>query len=490
MKKAKKFLLLGSFFLLILILAGCVPGLPENTSTGSADWAGLPSSGVSCYVVDQSAYFRLSRSGYKNNAEIRYVRVYASATIPSYKIGVTTRKVKDSSNSPMVGYEIHEYTEAGNRDRISMREFLLAHEGPIGSRTSLPNQAPFDVYLDENELDRLEEDFIQNCQPTGGTTVVMVPPAGTPQAEMPNAFFEKTAIDHTGYEMEFNQVQQDLGSFYVKVSSTNRLPQGFSQIGTIPMTSVTEAKTYDVDYHLGTIYLVSQTEPTAIFLYEGTDEDPRPANLISKTLKLDTIKFVVLNAWNWFTPECKPVLYFYPTKPEVNSVWVKPRGYLTLTEPDYGWGWQNLWLTPEGKIFYQGRVYPYLHYEAMIGNFAPPKTGYLVKRQDLPNFFDNLLPKVGLNSKEAGDFKEYWLSRLVDSPFFQVSVLSSSEIEAIEPVEFSVLPQTFIRVRLYFKGLDSPVKLPLPELEGVLPRKGFTVVEWGGLYSGLNLKND
>jgi hypothetical protein len=106
----------------------------------------------------------------------------------------------------------------------------------------------------------------------------------------------------------------------------------------------------------------------------------------------------------------------------------------------------------------------------------------VVKKENLPSFFDEILPRVGLNQKEAKDFKDYWLSRLKDFPYFQVSLLTNEEIEKIEPIVFSKNPDTFIRVRFYFKGLNSPIKISSPPIPSLPLRTGFVVVEWGGLY--------
>jgi len=202
-----------------------------------------------------------------------------------------------------------------------------------------------------------------------------------------------------------------------------------------------------------------------------------------KTLKLGTFSFPPPHPWyHAYLPECKPVIYFYPDRELILSLWLSPKGFLSESQPEYLNGWKNLWPLPSGTIFYQGKFYPYLHYEAMIGDFIPPKTGFVVKKENLSSFLDQLLPKLGLNEKEARDFKDYWLSRLVDFPYFQVSLLNQKEIEEIEPVEFSQKPETFLRVRFYFKGLESPIILNPPEIKGPIQRLGFTVVEWGGLY--------
>ena len=48
------------------------------------------------------------------------------------------------------------------------------------------------------------------------------------------------------------------------------------------------------------------------------------------------------------------------------------------------------------------------------------------------------------------------------------------------PLEFSIQPDTIIRVRMIFKGLDEYKNIEEQMLEPAPEREGFTVVEWGG----------
>lgn len=448
----KKIILAASFSLLLLFLTGC-----EQETDRMFAPSGTP--GVmkaGCYSIEENVAFDFGG--------VHYVRLFKQATIPAGKIGGTA---KDTGSKTPNGDSIYKYI-SGNWENEGMGIFLLVKlQNPDGY---------FDVYVDSRETDKLP-DFVKNCQPKGGSTVVMIPPPGSPQQEMPNSFFKTADM----FDTDFSQVTDPLKNYYVKIGPATKSGDAI-RIGKITMKTQSETKEYGVYFHLGTVYLVNGTNT---YQYEGTNDDLSKAQSEpAKTLKLDTIQFVTLSDWNWFTPECKPVIYFYPEKETQLSLWLYPRGYLTLTEPEYQNGWKNLWLSPTGRIFTNGRFYPYLHYEAMIGGFVPPPTGFVVEGQDLPSFFDKILPQMGLNLKEAGDFKEYWLARLTGFPYFQASPLSLKQIEEIEPVKFSYDPDAFIRIRFYFKGLTQPIKLETPEMEPLPRRDGFTVVEWGGLYQG------
>lgn len=53
------------------------------------------------------------------------------------------------------------------------------------------------------------------------------------------------------------------------------------------------------------------------------------------------------------------------------------------------------------------------------------------------------------------------------------------EINEYMPLEFSVQPDSIIRVLMQFKAIDEYIEIPEQELE-TPEREGFAVVEWGG----------
>lgn len=207
----------------------------------------------------------------------------------------------------------------------------------------------------------------------------------------------------------------------------------------------------------------------------------------SQGLQIQTFSFPTVNAWAWYSPECKPAIYLYPKTETQISVHITPKGFLTYTNPLYPRnGWQ-VTAYPNGSISKNGKLYPYLYYEAKIQDSAiqKPINGYVVSFNDLPNLYSTLLPKLGLNHKEQQDFTTYWEKALHKAPYYLVSVMDNSAINNIEPLAISPTPDTLIRVRLYFEALDKPIKVTTPILTAVSKRQGFTAVEWGGL-----VKND
>jgi hypothetical protein len=174
----------------------------------------------------------------------------------------------------------------------------------------------------------------------------------------------------------------------------------------------------------------------------------------------------------------KPALYLYPNKTKKVEVILKPKGQIIKTIPEYKDKWSVI-ANPDGLI---DNKYPYLFYEVALENSVNlPKDGWIVKTIDLGNWFDINLPKLGLNKKEIKDFKEYWLGELKGYPYYKIRLLSKEFLNENIAVKINPKADTFIRVIFYFEGTyDSKEKLIEPQIK-TPTRKGFTVVEWGGI---------
>jgi len=103
---------------------------------------------------------------------------------------------------------------------------------------------------------------------------------------------------------------------------------------------------------------------------------------------------------------------------------------------------------------------------------------------NLPSFFDEVLPKLGLNAKESKEFKEYWLKALPKSPYYFIGIMPQEQLNQNEPLTITPKEDTLIRVRLYFEAQDTLTSVQEPTIQ-TPQRSGFTVVDWGGM-----VKND
>ncbi|AEE14782.1 hypothetical protein Thena_1161 [Thermodesulfobium narugense DSM 14796] len=212
------------------------------------------------------------------------------------------------------------------------------------------------------------------------------------------------------------------------------------------------------------------------FLTNGLNEKyVSDGKLISDLEKIENIK-----SENWrpieHTVVKKPAIYLYPTADSTITVSIDPNGTITKTIPDYKGKW-TVNVTKNGKI---DKKYDYLFYEATLNDSFTPSEGWIVSYNDLSLFFDKFLPILGLNKKEAAQFKEYWLKNLKRANYYLISPVSKEFIENNLKLEVTPNPDTVIRVILYFSPLDNPINIQTPVLEKPT-RNGFTVVEWGGI---------
>ncbi len=190
---------------------------------------------------------------------------------------------------------------------------------------------------------------------------------------------------------------------------------------------------------------------------------------------------VFVNSKYALQAECgKPVIYLYPEKN--TEVTVKVGADITKSEPLYPKdGWTVL-AHPSGQLDYQDQVYPNLFWEGTGKGYYPNLTnyGFVVAQKDLISTLNSQLRDLGLNAKESADFMEFWTDKLPKAPYVRLTWLGNAEMNQLAPLSVSPRPDTSIRIFLDFAGLDKPIKLISQKLSAP-PRRGFTLVEWGGL---------
>jgi len=345
----------------------------------------------------------------------------------------------------------------------------------------------FDIYIDQAEKDKLATDpkyeFVRNCKETGGLVPVVEGPA-TPTFP-PQVISVLLPTDPRLVYLVFtpsdfyDDFKTEYAPWYIRIEEKGK-PGAAKKIGSLKVTISGQTKDYEAFYHAAIIYLTDLADSKS-YLYNPSWEEPPFSQSRNPTLQLTALKFITTSEWTWATPECKPALYLYPKEKTSLSVKLNPSGKLTYTNPVYGDGWNSVTAYSDGKLFYEGRTYPYLYYEAEIEKIRTPKEGWVVRREELGRFFDKILPSLGLNRTEADEFKAYWIPVLGKAPYYFVGLIPQEEIERIEPISFSQKPDTFIRVRLFFEPLQARVPVPEPEIAPIPPRQGFTAVDWGGI---------
>ncbi len=181
--------------------------------------------------------------------------------------------------------------------------------------------------------------------------------------------------------------------------------------------------------------------------------------------------------------ECgKPVIYLYPETTTDLTVTLAPQGGFTKTEPAYGNGW-HVTAHPDGSLINHAdqQTYPYLFWEGRGGLYSEPRNFWVVKRDEVHTFLTTTLAKLGLNEKETADFMEFWEPRMQAAPYYKIGFHGTSAMNQIAPLSISQKPHMLLRILMDYSELQSPIAANPPQLPATPVRKGFSVIEWGGV---------
>lgn len=153
---------------------------------------------------------------------------------------------------------------------------------------------------------------------------------------------------------------------------------------------------------------------------------------------------------------------------------------ITCSYPEYKDGW-NVIAKTDGTLVdvKTGRNLYALYWEGIHSEKCDFTEGFVVERKDTISFLEEKLELLGLNERESEEFIVYWLPRLQENKYNYIRFATMEEINKNMPLEFSVEPDTLIRVLMQYKPIDKYMEVKEQKLE-TPERKGFTVVEWGG----------
>jgi len=174
----------------------------------------------------------------------------------------------------------------------------------------------------------------------------------------------------------------------------------------------------------------------------------------------------------------KPVIYLYPKETMPVSVEVVPDAWFTKTIPQIIDNHWDVIAHPSSELEFGGETYPYLFYESRTYENHNPPQGWVVGAGEVVGWFNEYLPKMGLNEQETEDFVDYWSVYLPESDYFRIRLIDPEDYDRSARLTISPTPDTLIRVILLIEALDEPVGIEAPSLE-TPKRDGFTAVEWG-----------
>lgn len=259
------------------------------------------------------------------------------------------------------------------------------------------------------------------------------------------------------------------GGYIVPVNniSSSIKPMGITNIG----QTIYEFK--DINNPILKFFYTNQSED--ISLQEWYSHHPV---IVYKNAIGDNVIFT--NEKYGIAAECgKPVIYLYPTKP--TNVKVQVGADITKSEPLYNVGWQ-VQANSDGKLkTIDGNIFDSLFWEGIgHGNYPAITEGFIVPQAELQTTIMLQIKELGLNDKESVDFLDFWLSKMPDTPYIRLTWFTTAQLNELAPLVILPKPDTIIRIFLDFQGLQNKISLPIQHLTA-LPRKGFTVVEWGGL---------
>lgn len=152
-----------------------------------------------------------------------------------------------------------------------------------------------------------------------------------------------------------------------------------------------------------------------------------------------------------FAELCKPLVYVYSSVPENNtlSVILPSGGYFSKLIPHFSYG--NSWDFSSdriGNIDVSGKQYSYLYYSAKVPNYQWNTDGWQVYGSDMIVFFQDKLPKTGMNPRETDDFIGFWKSEFKKDKRYFVSFKFDDAIDQYAQLSFSQKPDAIHRILL------------------------------------------
>lgn len=181
----------------------------------------------------------------------------------------------------------------------------------------------------------------------------------------------------------------------------------------------------------------------------------------------------------------KPVIYLYPATKQEVQVKIDFSGKLLTSIPSYNKGWE-VTAFPDGRIInHQDNLeYPYLFWEGRLNKMAALDfaQGFIIEGLKTEQFLREKLSEIGLLPHEYNEFIHYWVPLMKTNQYNFIYFVGE---EYTKLVKLNILPspEAILRVFMVYKPLKNiqNIPQPVPQIFSDFDRKGFTVVEWGGM---------
>ena len=178
----------------------------------------------------------------------------------------------------------------------------------------------------------------------------------------------------------------------------------------------------------------------------------------------------------------KPVIYLYPEQEtDVHVELELTESELNTTYPKYNDGWDVV-AYPDGTLVNKadGTHHRYLFWDSVnCRTRFDFSRGFCVAGSDTERFLKEKLTYIGLTEDEMNEFIVYWLPLMEHNAYnlisFQGDAYTNSAKLTVTPA-----PDSECRIFMAYVPLENAVEIEPQQLE-TFERKGFAVVEWGGV---------
>ena len=166
----------------------------------------------------------------------------------------------------------------------------------------------------------------------------------------------------------------------------------------------------------------------------------------------------------------KPAIYLYPRKKQKISVWLKIKGIITKSIPDYNNGWY-VDVEPSGLI---NGEYDYLFCETTQDKRDVPNEGWSMESKNIEEWFSNKLTELNFNKKELDEFMDYWMPLLseVENKYIDIRLFTEEYLDEHMELIIDPKPDRTYRYEFIFNGVDKYKELATPNVE-IINRDGY-----------------